>query len=112
MSDHPKTLTTLDFLAMKRAGRKIVSLTAYDALMARMRQFPGQEKQVLDYYRKNPQAMMELRGPIFEQKVVDSIVAKATVTDKPVSREELQSMVQDEDDGVPAIDEHEGHDHA
>lgn len=36
MSDHPKTLTTLDFLAMKRAGRKIVSLTAYDALMARM----------------------------------------------------------------------------
>ena len=36
MSDHPKPLTTLDFLAMKRAGRKIVSLTAYDALMARM----------------------------------------------------------------------------
>ena len=41
MSDHPKTLTTLDFLAMKRAGRKIVSLTAYDALMARMRDASG-----------------------------------------------------------------------
>jgi 3-methyl-2-oxobutanoate hydroxymethyltransferase len=36
MSDHPKPLTTLDLVAMKRAGRKIVSLTAYDALMARM----------------------------------------------------------------------------
>ena len=36
MSDQPKPLTTLDFVAMKRAGRKIVSLTAYDALMARM----------------------------------------------------------------------------
>lgn len=36
MSDQPKSLTTLDFVAMKRAGKKIVSLTAYDALMARM----------------------------------------------------------------------------
>jgi 3-methyl-2-oxobutanoate hydroxymethyltransferase len=36
MSDIPKSLTTLDFMAMKRSGKKIVSLTAYDALMARM----------------------------------------------------------------------------
>ena len=36
MSDQPKPLTTLDFAAMKRAGTQIVSLTAYDALMARM----------------------------------------------------------------------------
>ncbi len=36
MSDQPRPLTTLDVVAMKRAGRKIVSLTAYDALMARM----------------------------------------------------------------------------
>jgi 3-methyl-2-oxobutanoate hydroxymethyltransferase len=36
MSEQPKPLTTLDVVAMKRAGRKIVSLTAYDALMARM----------------------------------------------------------------------------
>ena len=36
MSDQPRPLTTLDFAAMKRAGTKIVSLTAYDALMARM----------------------------------------------------------------------------
>lgn len=36
MSDHPRPLTTLDFPAMKQAGRKIVSLTAYDALAARI----------------------------------------------------------------------------
>jgi trigger factor len=67
------------------------------ALMARLRQFPGQERMVIDYYRKNPGAMMELRGPIFEQKVVDSLVAKAKVTDKTVTKDELQAMVQDED---------------
>ena len=97
----------------EKEGVTIAEQELQNALMARMRQFPGQEKQVLDYYRKNPQAMMELRGPLFEQKVVDSIVAKATVTDKPVSRQELQAMVQDEDTNEPALadDSHEGHDH-
>ena len=71
------------------------------AIMARARQFPGQEKMVIDYYRKNPGAMMELRGPIFEQKVVDTIVAKATVSEKTVTKDELQAMVQDEED-VPS----------
>jgi trigger factor len=68
------------------------------ALMNRMRQFPGQERMVIDYYRKNPGAMMELRGPIFEQKVVDSLVAKAKLTDKTVTKDELQAMVKDEDE--------------
>ncbi|MBL8791358.1 MAG: trigger factor [Rhizobiales bacterium] len=66
------------------------------ALIARVRQFPGQEKQVYDYYRKNPSALIELRGPIFEQKVVDLIVGKASVTDKETSREDLQKMVEED----------------
>ena len=66
------------------------------ALMARVRQFPGQEKQVYEHYRKNPGALIELRGPIFEQKVVDHIVSKATVADKTVSKEELQAMVEED----------------
>lgn len=36
MSDPSRPLTILDFPAMKQAGRKIVSLTAYDALAARI----------------------------------------------------------------------------
>jgi trigger factor len=69
------------------------------ALIARVRQFPGQEKQVYDYYRKNPSALIELRGPIFEQKVVDLLVGKAAVTDKDTSREDLQKMVEEDMDG-------------
>ncbi len=67
------------------------------ALISRARQFPGQEKQVFDFYRTNQNALLELRGPIFEQKVVDLIVGKAKVTDKTVSREDLRKMVEDED---------------
>ncbi len=68
------------------------------ALISRARQFPGQEKQVFDFYRKNSNALMELRGPIFEQKVVDVIIGKAKVTDKHVTREELKKLVEDDEE--------------
>lgn len=59
------------------------------ALVEQTRQFPGQEQQVWDYFRKNPQAMAGIRAPIFEDKVVDFILELAEVTEKQVSRDEL-----------------------
>ena len=59
------------------------------ALVERVRQFPGQEQKVWEYFRQNPQAVAALRAPIFEDKVVDFLVELASVTDKKVSREEL-----------------------
>ncbi len=53
---------------------------------------------MFEFYRKNTNALMELRGPIFEQKVVDLIVSKATVTDKSVSAEALKKLIEDEED--------------
>ncbi|VAW17737.1 Cell division trigger factor [hydrothermal vent metagenome] len=74
------------------------------ALMERLRQFPGQEREAYEFYQKTPQAMAELRAPIFEDKVVDFILELATVSEKTVSREEL---FKDEDDET----DHSGHDH-
>ena len=59
------------------------------ALIERARSFPGQEKFVYEYYEKNPSALMELRAPIFEEKVVDYILTQTKVSEKKVSREEL-----------------------
>ena len=59
------------------------------SVVERARQFPGQEQQIWDYYRKNPQALASLRAPIFEEKVVDFLLELATVNEKEVSREEL-----------------------
>lgn len=84
----------------EKEGVQVGEQELQQALFNRMRQFPGQEKQVIEYYRKNPGAMMELRGPLFEQKVVDSIVSKANVSEKTVTRDELQAMVQDEEDAA------------
>jgi trigger factor len=59
------------------------------AVVERARQFPGQEQMVWEFYQKNPEALAELRAPIFEEKVVDYIVELAKVTEKKVSKEEL-----------------------
>jgi trigger factor len=59
------------------------------AVVERARQFPGQEQQVWEFYQKTPEALAELRAPIFEEKVIDHIVELADVTDKTVTREEL-----------------------
>jgi trigger factor len=59
------------------------------ALVERARQFPGQEKMVWEFYQKNPEALAEVRAPIFEEKVVDHLLTQAKVVDKPVSKEEL-----------------------
>lgn len=66
------------------------------ALIARVRQYPGQEQQVWDFYRKNAQALAELRAPLFEEKVVDHIIGQAKVTDRTVSREDLFKPEPDE----------------
>lgn len=68
------------------------------ALMERLRQFPGQEQQVYEFYQKNPQAMAELRAPVYEEKVVDYILELADVTDKTVTKEELLAAAEDDED--------------
>ena len=59
------------------------------ALIAEARRYPGQEQQVIEFYQKNPQALAQLRAPIYEEKVVDLITEKATVKDKKVDRDTL-----------------------
>ncbi|MGO8799489.1 MAG: trigger factor [Roseiarcus sp.] len=72
-----------------KADVKITDEEVSGALIARARAFPGQEKQVWDYYRNNPQALAELRAPIYEEKVVDFILTQAKVGERKVTREEL-----------------------
>lgn len=62
------------------------------AVMAEARKYPGQEKAVLDYYLKNPQAIEALKAPIFEEKIIDYIIGKAKVEEKIVSVEDLYTF--------------------
>jgi trigger factor len=76
------------------------------AVAEEARRFPGQERNVIEYYRNNPGAVDGLRAPIYEDKVVDFILELAQVTDKPVSLKDLLAM-EDEDDETPGVGEGE-----
>jgi trigger factor len=58
-------------------------------VVERARQYPGREREVWDYYQKNPGALATVRAPIYEEKVVDFIVELAKVTERKVSKDEL-----------------------
>ncbi|MBM3545309.1 MAG: trigger factor [Alphaproteobacteria bacterium] len=66
------------------------------ALAAEASRYPGREREVIEFYQKNPEALVQLRAPIYEDKVIDFILELAKVTDRTVTAEELIR-----DEGLP-----------
>lgn len=81
----------------EKAGIEVTEEEMQRSLFAQLQQFPGQEKQILDFFRNTPGAAASLRAPIFEEKVIDKLLAEVAVTDKKVSKEEL--LADDAEDG-------------
>jgi trigger factor len=75
------------------------------ALIREAQRFPGAERQVLDYYRKNPDAAGNLRAPIFEEKVVDYILELAKPAERKVSPQQLLAMTEADESDTPAEQE-------
>ncbi len=107
--DHPQIETTdehrklatrrvkLGLLLANIGEQQKIEVTDAEMQQAAMRQasqYPGQERQFYEFLQKNPQAMQQLRAPIFEDKVVDYILELATVDEKKVSKEDLQTAVE------------------
>ena len=67
------------------------------ALTERARQFPGQERRVIEYYRNHPEAIDQIRAPMFEDKVIDFILERAEVTERRVPVAELLKDEEDEE---------------
>lgn len=61
------------------------------ALYDQVRRYPGQEKQIYDFFKSNPDAVAGLRAPIFEEKVVDQLLAQVKVKDVVVTKEALMA---------------------
>lgn len=85
-------------LLLAEVGRKaeiaVTDAEMTQAVLAAARQYPGQERQFFEFVQKNPQVQQQLRAPIFEDKVVDHIVAAARVTEKTVGKDDLQKAVE------------------
>jgi trigger factor len=72
------------------------------AIVNEARRHPGSERQVIEYYQKTPQALVQLRAPLYEDKVVDFILELATVTERKVTAEELASLVNESPTSAPS----------
>jgi trigger factor len=54
---------------------------------------PGQEKMVLEYYQKNPSASQNLKGSIYEEKIIELIKSKIKLTTKEISSKEAEKII-------------------
>ena len=72
---------------------KVSSQELQGELEKQLRMYPGQEKTIREYYKKNPAELTKLRGPIFEDKVMSLIKEKAKVKVKSVTKDELQKIM-------------------
>jgi trigger factor len=66
------------------------------AVIAEARRYPGQEKQVIEFYQRSPEALNQLRAPLYEEKVVDFILEQANVTDRGVTPEQFAKEGEEE----------------
>ncbi len=83
----------------EKAGVTVTDEELQRGLFDTVRRYPAsQQQEVFDFYRNNPSALVNLRAPLFEEKVVDHLLSQISVTDKKVSKEEL--MADDEDEAA------------
>jgi trigger factor len=82
----------------QKAEVEITDAEMTQAIMAQARQYPGQERQFFEFVQQNQNMQQQLRAPIFEDKVIDHIFGLAKVTDKDVSKDDLQKAIDAMDD--------------
>ncbi|SEO69054.1 trigger factor [Salinihabitans flavidus] len=78
----------------QKAEVEVTDAEMTQAIMNQARQYPGQERQFFEFVQQNQQMQQQLRAPLFEDKVIDYIVELAEVTDKEISKDDLQKAVE------------------
>jgi trigger factor len=73
---------------------------------------PDERQRFVEYIRNEPMAAAQLRAPLFEDKVVDFLFGKAEISERPASREELESAIEAEEGHVHGPGCGHDHDHA
>ena len=74
--------------------------------------YPGQQQEVQRFFSENAVAAAQLRAPLYEEKVVDYLLDKAEITERKVTRAELEAAIEDEDETPHgAAHGHAGHVH-
>ncbi|WP_187429221.1 Trigger factor [Roseobacter fucihabitans] len=78
----------------QKASVEVTDAEMTQAIMNQARQYPGQERQFFEFVQQNQQMQQQMRAPLFEDKVVDHVFENATITEKTISKDELQKAVE------------------
>src|SRR3546814_5206735 len=75
---------------------------------------PEDQKRFFEYVQQNAMAQAQIRAPLYEEKVVDFLLEKAEITDRNVTRAELEAAIEEEEGHVhgPGCGHDHDHDHA
>ncbi len=74
---------------------KVTEQELQKEVQKQIRMMPGQEKMVMDFYQKNPQAVSSLRGTVYENKILNLIKEKAISNKKEISKDEAEKILKD-----------------
>ena len=69
-----------------------------------LKMMPGQEKMVMEFYKKNPSALASLRGNVYEEKIINVIKSKAKPNKKEITKEQAEKILKE-------ANKHDHHDH-
>lgn len=83
------TRAILVVVRAEQLQRAVQKQALREAQILRMQGQDVTPQQVLQFYQKNPQAVAQIRAPLFEEQVIDHILERATVTQKKVSKDDL-----------------------
>ena len=85
---------------------KVTEQEVQAEVQKQLRTMPGQEKMVMEFYQKNPQALASLKGTVYEEKIIDLIKTMAKPNKKELTKEEAEKILkeyqnQDHNHGQP-----------
>ena len=86
----------------ERNNLKVDEQELRNEIQKQVQSMPGQQKQVLEYYQKNPSATANLRGSIYEEKIINLIKEKSKHTKKTISIKEAEQLIEEQ---------HKNHEH-
>jgi len=87
---------------------KVTEQEVQAEVQKQLRTMPGQEKMVMEFYQKNPQALASLRGTVYEEKIIDLIKTKAKPNKKELTKEEAEKILKEHQ----KQDHNHDHDHS
>jgi len=78
----------------QKANVEVTDAEMTQAVMNQARQYPGHEREFFEYVQKNPQMRQQMRAPIFEDKVIDFVVELAEVSEREISKDDLEKAIE------------------